>query len=50
MVQRFFNEPWHIYDEAFYSEPYANITFIESSCSLNLSIFRTQDNQDSVNL
>ena len=30
MMQRSFNEPWHIYDEVFYPEPYANITFIDS--------------------
>ena len=33
----------------FYSEPYANITFIDSWCNLNLSIFRTQNIQDTVN-
>ena len=46
----FFNEPWHIYDEVFYSESYANIKCIDSWCILNLSIFRTQDIQDTLNL
>ena len=46
----FFNEPWLIYDEVFYLEPYANITFIDSWCILNVSIFRTRDTQDTVNL
>ena len=42
MIQRFFNEPWHIYDEVFYSKLYANITFIDSWCILNLSIFNSR--------
>ena len=39
-----------MYDEVFYSEPYANIAFIDPWCILNLSIFRTQDTQDTANL
>ena len=39
-----------MYDEVFYSEPYANIPFIDSLCFLDLSIFRTQDIQDTANL
>ena len=38
-----------IYNEVFYSEPYANITFLDSWYIQNFSIFRTQDIQDTVN-
>ena len=48
MMQRFLNEPWHIYDEVFYSEPF--VTYLNSRYIQILSIFRTQDIHYTVNL
>ena len=39
----FVNEPWQIYDELFYSEPFETITYLDSLYIQNLSIFRAQD-------
>ena len=39
----FFKEPWHIYDEVFYSEPFVSITYLDFYYIQNLSIFRAQD-------
>ena len=30
MMQGFVNEPCHIYDEVFYSEPFLTITYLDS--------------------
>ena len=30
MMLRFFNEPWHIYDEVFHSEPFVTIAYLDS--------------------
>ena len=42
-VMLFFIEPWHIYDEVFYSEPFVNITYLDFWYIQNLIMFTTQD-------
>ena len=49
MMWRIFNESLDIYDEVFYSEPFVTITYLEFWYIQNLSIFRTQDIQNTVN-
>ena len=40
----------NIYDEVFYSEPFVTMAYLDSWYIQNLSIFRTQDTQNTVNL
>ena len=44
------NEPWHIYNEVFNSEPFVIITYLDSWYIQSLSISITQDIQDILNL
>ena len=42
-------QPWHICDEVFYSEPFVTIPYLDFWDIQNLSKFRTEDIQNTLN-